>query len=61
MQIVRYQTVSISGLSQPEIAVIVCSAMVAMALTDEERAALEQLAAFGPDRGLDPPLRGRLS
>jgi hypothetical protein len=35
--------------------------MVAMALTDEERAALEQLAAFGPDRGLDPPLRGRLA
>jgi hypothetical protein len=35
--------------------------MVVMALTDEERAALEQLAAFGPDRGLDPPLRGRLA
>lgn len=35
--------------------------MVAMALTDEERAALEQLAAFGPERSLDPPLRGRLA
>jgi hypothetical protein len=35
--------------------------MVVTALTDEERAALEQLAAFGPDRGLDPPLRGRLA
>jgi hypothetical protein len=35
--------------------------MVAMALMDDERAALEQLAAFGPDRGLDPPLRGRLA
>ncbi|WP_332054323.1 hypothetical protein [Reyranella sp.] len=35
--------------------------MVGLALTDEERAALENLAAFGPERGLAPPLRGRLA
>jgi hypothetical protein len=61
LQIVRYQTAPRPESSQPEIAMIVCSAMGGMALTDEERAALEQLAAFGPDRGLDPPLRGRLA
>jgi hypothetical protein len=31
------------------------------ALTDEERRALETLAVSGPDRGLDPVLRGRLA
>ena len=35
--------------------------MIGVALTDEERAALENLAAFGPERGLAPPLRGRLA
>jgi hypothetical protein len=35
--------------------------MVAPPLTNDERAALENLATFGPDRALDPPLRGRLA
>jgi hypothetical protein len=35
--------------------------MVAPVLTEGERVALENLAASGPERGLDPALRGRLA
>ncbi|SKA20291.1 hypothetical protein SAMN02745126_04106 [Enhydrobacter aerosaccus] len=30
-------------------------------LSNAERAVLENLSAFGPERGLDPPIRGRLA
>jgi hypothetical protein len=36
-------------------------AMVASALTENERAVLETLAVSGPERGLDPAMRGRLA
>ncbi len=49
-----------SGLRpQPEIARIVCWAMTIPALSNVERAALENLVASGAERGLDPALRGR--
>jgi hypothetical protein len=35
--------------------------MAAPTLTNDERTALEHLVAFGPERELDRPLRGRLA
>ncbi|MBS0223052.1 MAG: hypothetical protein JSR91_20175 [Proteobacteria bacterium] len=35
--------------------------MTSVSLMDNERAVLESLAAFGPERGLDPTVQGRLA
>jgi len=35
--------------------------MIVPVLNEDERSALEALASSGPERALDPPLRGRLA